>query len=270
MPINHYCNDRLKALIEEFGEDAVKNAVDRSNLMRADDNVNKGLICHACVGFHDIYDVDIGHNTIDVIDCTRVRPKLQAAVGLQGSHASFRMARNIGLSVDDSVDNLGNFYIHARAGSSFIKPSDKDEDFKFSFFENVFSSSRLKNYLLLKKEKIEKYKELELEDFAGLWDNHLEEDSEWHTKPYNIFRKRKGLPEIALEVGEVYFINLGKGDESRIVKMRLQRIKNEDANFPELYFSLEDLRTMKHNATHMNIGIFKVINKVCKNAQNKN
>ena len=41
--------------------------------------------------------------------------------------------------------------------------------------------------------------------------------------------------------------------------MMLQKIKNEDHTFPELYFSLEDCRTLKHNATHINIGMFKII-----------
>lgn len=252
MPISNYdyCNDKLKDLIEEFGESVVKSAVNRTGIMEVNYNVNKGLICHTGIGLRE-------HKHI-----------LHAAAGLKGSHASFRLAREIGFNVDDSVDNLSNFYSHVRAESSFIKPSDKSEEFKFSFFEKLFINSKLKNFLMLEKEKAEKYKELEPEDFIGLWNNHLEEDSEWHAKPYNIFRKRKGLPEIDLEVGEVYFINLGKGDESRIVKMILQRIKNEDANFPELYFSLEDIKTLKHNSTHMNIGIFKVINNVGKNEHN--
>ena len=252
MPISNYnyCNDKLKALIEEFGEDAVKSAVNRTGIMEVDANVNKGLICHTGIGLRE-------H-----------KHTLHAAVGLKGSHASFRLARDMGFSVDDSVDELGNFYGHVRARSAFIEPSEESKDFTFNFFERMFMNSKLKNYLILEKEKAEKYKELESEDFVGLWDTHVEEDSEIYNKPYNIFRKRKGLPVIELVIGEVYFINLGKGDESRIVKMMLQRIKNEDANFPELYFSLEDIRTLKHNSTHMNIGIFKVINKVGKNEHN--
>ena len=246
MPISNYnyCNDKLKALIDEFGEDAVKSAVNRTGIMEVDANVNKGLICHTGIGLRE-------H-----------KHTLHAAVGLKESHASFRMARDMGFSVDDSVDELGNFYGHVRARSAFIEPSEESKDFTFNFFERMFMNSKLKNYLILEKEKAEKYKELESEDFVGLWDTHVEEDSEIYNKPYNIFRKRKGLPVIELVIGDVYFINLGKGDESRIVKMILQRIKNEESNFPELYFSLEDLRTMKHNATHMNIGIFKIINKV--------
>lgn len=252
MPISNYnyCNDKLKALIEEFGEDAVKSAVDRAGIMEVNDNVNKGLLCHTGIGLRE-------H-----------KHTLHAAIGLKGSHASFRMARDMGLSVDDSVDELGNFYGHVRARSVFIEPSEESKDFTFNFFERMFMNSKLKNYLILEKEKAEKYKELESEDFVGLWDTHVEEDSEIYNKPYNIFRKRKGLPVIELVIGEVYFINLGKDDESRIVKMRLQRIKNEESNFPELYFSLEDLRTMKHNATHMNIGIFKIINKWVHNEEN--
>lgn len=253
MPINNHCNDKLKALIEEFGEDAVKDAVNGLGLLKSDINVNKGLICHTGVGLgpyphnHSLY------NNAD----------------LKGAHASFRMARDMGFGIDDSEDKLGNFYgHHVRAESAFIKPSEKSEEFTFNFFERLFMNSKLKNYLLLEKEKMEKYKELEPEEYIGLWDTHVEEESEWYNKPFNIFRKRKGLPAIDLVIGDVYFISLGKGDDTRIVKMRLQKIKNEDHTFPELYFSLEDCRTLKHNANHINIGIFKIINKWVKDGEN--
>ena len=80
MPISNYnyCNDKLKALIDEFDEDAVKSAVNRTGIMEVDANVNKGLICHTGIGLRE-------H-----------KHTLHAAVGFAGYHASFRMVRDMG------------------------------------------------------------------------------------------------------------------------------------------------------------------------------
>lgn len=167
-------------------------------------------------------------------------------------------------------DSLDYFYPGEISVCSYNnKESVKPLDFIIPF-ENVFTKSKLKNYLFLNVPKLEKYKPLDDEDMSILFDDTIDEDKneEIANKPYNIFRKRYKLPAIDLEIGAVYFVQLGKKNNTRIVKMRLQRIKNEDSHFPELYFSLEDLRTLKHNHTHMNIGIFKIINKVVQDVQN--
>ena len=239
------CDNKIKELVDTYGLLCVSESLQKIIVVRQNKTMGMFTRGIAYNPTYDLFDNNVGYE----FDCL-------SDPGIV------------------SMDKTPYFYSDKKA----LCGSSTNFDFDFENYPITFYDPK-RNYINSLKHKhrdlgvgLTKFVQLKEAErntmFVSLLSFSNEKDCEIMKLNYNQFRINKRLPAIELVLGDEYYIRIGK-KESRIVKMTLQKVDNINSSFPQLYFLSNKSRVLNHNIGE-NISLFKVINKVDKNAQNKN